>query len=139
MEAGGQAVLEDGDAGLPGDAADGELDVGAGGVAAGVDDAGLAVGALTAQGDLAVQGVEGDAEADEVGDAVGGLLGQDAGGLDVDEAGASGDGVLEVQLGRVALADGGGDAALGVAGVALVDGALGEHQDAPCSRARRAA
>ena len=71
----------------------------AGGVAAGVEDAGDGVGALAGEGDLAVEGVEGDAEADEVVDAVGGLVGEDAGGFGVDEAGAGGDGVVEVKLG----------------------------------------
>ena len=70
--------------------------MGAGGVAAGVEDAGERVGALVAESDLAVEGIEGDAEADEVVDAVGGLLGEDASGLGVDEAGAGGDGVRQV-------------------------------------------
>jgi hypothetical protein len=35
-----------------------------------------------------------------------------------------------VQPGRIALADGSGDTPLGIAGVALVDGALGEDEDA---------
>src|SRR3972149_1127663 len=108
---GGQRELEDGDAGLAGDGGKGELHVGAGGVAAGVEDAGEGVGALAAESDLAVEGIEGDAEADEVVDAVGGLLGEDAGGLGVDEAGAGGDGVRQVLFGGVAGSDGGGDAA----------------------------
>jgi len=75
-----------------------------------------------------VEGVEGDAEAYEVVDAVGGLLGEDAGGLGVDEAGAGSHGVVQVALGGVVGPDGGGDAALGKAGVAVVNGALGEDE-----------
>ena len=113
-----------------GEAAQGELDVGAGGVAAGVEHARPAVGALAAQRDLAVDAVERHAEADEVGDAVGRLIGQDVRRLLVDEAGAGGYRVREVKRGRVAGPHGRGDAALGVLRVRLVDGALGEDEDA---------
>jgi hypothetical protein len=67
-----EGVLEDGDVGLRADGADeGGFDREAGGVAAGVEDAGAGVGGFEAAGELAVFGVvEGDAEADEVADAV---------------------------------------------------------------------
>ena len=64
------AVLEDRDVGVARDVAQGQLDVGAGGVAAGVEDAVAAVRALAAERDLAVDAVERHAEAHEVGDAV---------------------------------------------------------------------
>src|SRR3990172_13358688 len=86
----GQGVLQDGDVAVLGQRREGELDVGAGGVAAGVEDAGGGVRAFPREGDLAVLCVERDAEAHEGVDAVGGLLGEDAGGLVVDEGGAGG-------------------------------------------------
>jgi subtilisin family serine protease len=72
QDLGGQGVFEHCDAGEAGEGGEGELDVGAGGVAAGVEDAGEGVGALAGEGDLAVDGIEGDAQTDEVVDAVGG-------------------------------------------------------------------
>src|SRR3990172_3541032 len=102
--------------------------MGAGGVAAGVEDAGRGVSALAGEGDLAVLGVERDAEAHEVVDAVGGLLGEDAGGVGIDEAGAGGERVVEVLAGRIARPDRRGDAALGPARVAVVHGAFGDDE-----------
>ena len=112
------------------EAAERQLDVRARGVAAGVEDARAAVGALAAERDVTLDAVEGHAEAHQVGDALRRLARQDAGGLFVDEAGAGGDRVAQVQLRRVVRPDGRGDAALGVLRVALVDGALGEDEDA---------
>ena len=126
----GQAVFQNGDLRHPYLAAEGGLYLGAGGVASGVQDARHAVGRLAGEGDLPVEGVEGDAEFDQVGDAVGGFLGKDAHGFFVAQPGAGGDGVLEVQLGGIHHADGGGDASLGVARVAVFDAALGDQQDA---------
>jgi len=63
-------VFEDGDAFEAGDGGECEFDVGAGGVAAGVEDARRRVRALGGQRDLAVHGVERHAERDEVADAV---------------------------------------------------------------------
>src|SRR3972149_10881450 len=125
---GGEGELQDGDIAVLGQRGEGELDVGAGGVAAGVEGAGRGVRPLAGEGDLAVLGVERHAEAHEVIDAVGGLGGEDAGGLAVYEAGAGGDRVVEVLLGGVAWPDGGGDAALGPARVAVVNGALGDDE-----------
>jgi hypothetical protein len=70
-------------------------------------------------------------------DAVGGLFDEDPGRLFVDQAGACLDGVTQVQGGIVVGADGGGDAALRVLRVALVDAALGEDADRtmlPCEQ-----
>src|SRR3990170_2742813 len=128
QDLGGEGEVEDGDFAVLGERGEGELDVGAGGVAAGVEDAGRGVGALAGEGDLAVLGVERHAEAHEVVDAVGGLGGEDAGGLAVYEAGAGGDRVVEVLLGGVARPDGRGDAALRPARVAVVNGALGDDE-----------
>jgi hypothetical protein len=85
----GEAVLQDGDAGHPGQAAQRELEVGAGGVAAGVEDAGDAVRSLATEGDLAVESVEGHAATRS--DAVGGLSVRTR-RPDVDEPGAGSDG-----------------------------------------------
>ena len=92
-------MLQDRHAGVPREVAERELDVGAGGVAAGVDDAGAAVRALPAQRHHAVDAVERHAEAHEVGDAVGRLVREDVRRLRVDEPGAGVDRVLVVQLG----------------------------------------
>jgi hypothetical protein len=95
-----------------------------------VKDAIAAVGAFLAERHLAVDAVEGDAEAHEVGDTVGGFARKDARGLGIDETGAGVECVCEVQIGAVVGADGGGNATLGVLRVALVDAALGENEDA---------
>ena len=53
----------------------------------------------------------------------------------IDEPGAGGDGVGEVLVCGIERPDGGGDAALRPARVAVVDAALGEHEygaEAPC-------
>ena len=102
--------------------------MGAGSVAAGVEDAGLAVRALAAEGHLTIDAIEWHAEAHQVPDALCRLRDEDARRLFVHQSGAGLKRVAEVQLGRVVRADGGGDAALGVARVALVDGALGQHE-----------
>src|SRR3972149_98430 len=73
-------------------------------------------------------GAQGPPEGHGVGDAVGGLGGEDAGGLAVHEPGAGGDRVVEVLLGGVVRPDGRGDAALGPARVAVVNGALGDDE-----------
>src|SRR3972149_9806557 len=89
---GGEGELQDGDIAVLGQRGEGELDVGAGGVAAGVEDARRGVRPLAGEGDLAVLGVERHAEAHEVVDAVGGFGGEGGGGGGVDGAGARGGG-----------------------------------------------
>ena len=124
-----ERVLEDGDLAL-GERGERQLDLEAGGVAARVQDARTRVRRLAAEGDLAVGGVEAHPVADEVRDARRGLVAEDARGLFVDEPGAGLDGVLQVVAGVVVRADGGGDAALRVAGAGLADAALGDDEDA---------
>ena len=68
----------------------------AGGVTAGVEDAGHAVGRFHGQGYLSVKGIEGDAVVHEVGDTVRGLAGQDAHRLLVGKAAAGFEGILNV-------------------------------------------
>src|SRR3989337_1485823 len=96
---GGEGELQDSDIAVLGEGGEGELDVGAGGVAAGVEDAGRRVRPLPCEGDLAVLGVERHAEAHEVVDAVGGLAGEDAGGPAVYAGGGGGGTVLRGPLG----------------------------------------
>src|SRR3972149_3029366 len=84
---GGEGELQDSDIAVLGEGGEGELDVGAGGVAAGVEDAGRRVRPLPGEGDLAVLGVERHAEAHEVVDAVGGLGGGNSRGLGGEEGG----------------------------------------------------
>ncbi len=96
------------------------LDLGAGGVAAGVHDAGGGVAAFARQGEpgrLAVSGlVEVRAHGDELAHAVGAFGDEHPHRVGVAETGAGGDGVGEVQLGRVveSAVERGGDATLRV-------------------------
>ena len=57
--------------------------MGSGGVTAGVEDAKYAVGSLPGKGDLAVNGIEGHAQVDQVGDARRAFVGQNAYRCDV--------------------------------------------------------
>jgi len=102
---------------------DGAHHLEAGGVAEGVDDAVVAVAALDA-GLL----VEAGAEGDEVVDLPRGLADDQLDDGAVAEAGAGGEGVLDVVLEAVLGRAHGGDAALGVGAVALLDAVLGDHQ-----------
>ena len=135
----GLAVLEDRDVGVARDLAQRQLDVRAGRVAAGVDDAVAAVRGLAAERHLAVDAVEGHAEAHEVGDAVRGFGGEDARRFGVDQAGAGVQRVLEMQLGAVVGANCGRDAALRVLRVASSMLPLVSTSTLPCSRAMSAA
>ena len=91
------------------------------------------VGALLAEDDLAVDAVEVRADLHQLAHPVRSLVDQHAHGLLVAEPGAGVDRVLEVQLGRVGLAQGGGDAALGEERGGVVEGRLGEQADAPAA------
>jgi len=70
----GQAVLPHGYAGLAHGAGQRRFDMGTGGVAAGVEDAGQRVAPFSGQGHLPLYGVEGDAQAHQVLDGLGRLL-----------------------------------------------------------------
>jgi hypothetical protein len=72
------------------------LYLGAGGIPSCVQDAGQAVGGFAGKGDFSVEGIEWDAEFDQVGDAIGGFIGKDAHRFFVAQPCAGGDGVLEV-------------------------------------------
>ncbi len=114
----------------------GARDLAAGGVAAGVQHARDRVRALPAQHDLAVDAVEVGAHLEELAHPVRALVHEHLDGLLVAEAGAGAHRVLEVQLGRVGLAEGGGDAALGEEGGGVVEAALGEQADPPATGGR---
>ncbi len=104
----------------------------AGGVAVGVDDAGEAVTPFEAEGEVVgVAGlfVEVGAPGEEFENALGTFLDDDVDGLGVAEAGAADEGVVDVRFDAVGGLEDGGDAALGVPGVGLVEGVLGEDED----------
>lgn len=117
--------------GVQGGLAD-RLDQGAGDlrtgrVAARVGDAAAVVAALAGERDVAaVGGVEVGAGGDQPAYGVGALGDQGAHGRLVAEARTGDEGVVEVLLGGVALAEGRGDAALGPAGRAVVQAGLGD-------------
>ena len=94
-----------------------------------MEDTGARVSGFTAERDLALERIEGDTVGDEVGDAARGLGTEDAGGGFIDQPGAGGDGIGEVLLDGIQRANGGRDAALRPARVAIFDGALGEDED----------
>ncbi|CAM5713868.1 hypothetical protein SBADM41S_03980 [Streptomyces badius] len=96
-------------------------------VAARVGDAAAVVAALAGERDVAaVGGVEVGAGGDQPAYGVGALGDQGAHGLLVAEARARDEGVVEVLLGGVALAERRGDAALGPAGRTVVEPGLGD-------------
>ncbi len=112
-----EGVLDDLDAGVvahPVERGDeGARDLLAGGVAAGVQDAVAVVATLAGQRDLAgVAAVEVGAERDEVPDARRALVDERLDGLDVTEADAGDEGVVDVLGGAVLRRHDGGDAAL---------------------------
>ncbi len=126
-----EGVLDRLDARLAHGVDQGAGDLGAGGVAAGVGDAVAVVAALAGQQDLAGAGVgvEAGAGRDEAAHGVGALGDERAHGLLGAQAGAGHEGVLEVLLGGVTLAEGGRYAALGPAGGAVVEAGLGDDGD----------
>ena len=87
-EVGGEGVFEDGDAGVADGVDEGGFNREACGVAAGMEDAGAAVGGFAGLGELAVFAVKGDAEADEIADAVRAFIAEDLDGLGAAEPGA---------------------------------------------------
>ena len=126
-----EGVIEDRDLRVADGGAQGGLDGGAGAVAAGVEDARVAVSGFPPECDFAAEGVEGDTVVDEVPDPGRRFFAEHPGGFFVDQAVTGRDGVGEVLGGGIERADGGGDAALGPAGVAVIDAALGEDEDGP--------
>ena len=107
------------------------LDLGACGGAAGVDDAGLRVAAFASElQPPVVVAVEDRPHGDELVDAARALVHQGSHGLDVAQPGPRGEGVGEVQVGRVGVGrEHGGDAALRPAGRRLRELGLREHAD----------
>ena len=135
----GERVLDHLDLGCPLDRGDQRpLDLGAGGVAAGVRDPVAVVAALAGQRQLAVGAVvEVGAERDQLVDRLGALADQHPYGVEVAGAGAGDEGVDLVLLGGVARAERGGDAALGPLGRAGGQHVLGDDQDLVAPLAER--
>ena len=100
-----------------------------GGVSPCVQDAGHAVCGFARECDLAVKRVEGHSEFHQVGYAVWSFVGEDADGFLVAEPRTCRNRVLVMEFRGVLDADGGRDAALGMARIAVVDAALGHEQD----------
>ena len=127
----GEGVLDHLDLGRPRDRGDQRaLDLGPGGVAAGVRDPVAVVAALAGQAELAVGVVvEVGAERDQLADRLGALGDQHPDRLRVAGAGAGDQGVALVLRRGVAGAERGGDAALRPLGGARVEHVLGDHED----------
>ena len=100
----------------------------AGGVAAGVENARQAVGALPAQGNFAVDSVKGDAPMHQAGYGLRPFAGQSLHRRPVAQPGPGGQSVLQMQSRRIPGADGRRNAALGVAGIAVVHPPFGQDQ-----------
>ena len=115
------------------------LDSVAGAVAARVHDARARVCCLAAQCDLTVCTVEGDAQIDESTDAVRRFPHQHLDRVAIAEACPRGQRVAQVRLDGIAGAEGGGDTALRISGVGLLDRTLGDNDGTavPRSQERR--
>lgn len=100
-----------------------------GGVAEGVDDTVVGVSSFTAQGQVVVFGIEGEVPLLELPDVLGGLGDDALSDVGVGQATAGVEGVLEVGVDGVVRFEDGGDAALGVVGVAFGGFFLGEQDD----------
>ena len=129
----GEGVVEHLDAGHHRRLVEGALHLGAAAVAAGVDDAVVAVPALAGEGRDGRVGagrVERRAESHEVADRLGRLGDELAHHALVAQPGAGGEGVAHVVLERVGGVEHAGEAALGPRRRAGVEGALGDDQHA---------
>jgi len=123
--------VQDGDARLVAGTAECAFDFSPGPVAAGMDDAGAAVGRLPSERKLAAERIEGDAVADEVPDPGWTFGAEDARSRFVNKARAGFDRIGEMLFRGIKGSDGGGDAALRPTRVAVVDGPLGQDEDWP--------
>ena len=104
-------------------------DLGAGGVAVGVQDAGQGVRAFAGAQQFARFGIEGRAPLDQLGHAHRPFGHQRLGGGTIDQPVAGVDGVIEMQCNVRIAFHGHGDAALRIMGVGLGNGLLGDHQN----------
>ncbi len=130
----GERPFPDVDGGAIADGGDeGAFDLGAGGVAAGMEDAAAAVGGFAAEEDVAGRGVavKVSAGVEEPIDCLGRALDQAANGVGIAESGTGREGVGLMQLGRVVRAERGRETALGVSGVTFAKRTFGKEGDAP--------
>ncbi|OPZ74554.1 MAG: hypothetical protein BWY80_00541 [Firmicutes bacterium ADurb.Bin456] len=102
------------------------LDLGPGGVTAGVQDSPPAVSPLPGQAQALAVAVKDGPQADELPDPVGTFTHQGRHSLRIAQAGPGYKGILPVQQGRVRIPQGGGDAPLGLAGAGVHHGLLGQ-------------
>ena len=128
----GEPLLQHGGGRGPGGVDQGPLDLGPGGRPAGVDHPGRRVAALAGQGQgPAGLAVEDGAHGDQLVDPGRALVDQHPHGVGVAQAGPGGQGVGQVEVGRVLVpAENGRHAALGPSGGRLGQLGLGQHADA---------
>jgi hypothetical protein len=129
-----EAVLEDGHGGFANGGDEGGLDHGSRGVAARVQDSRTRVRGLPSARERSVLPVEFHAQADEVPNAIRPLGTEDLGGGARAEPGPGGEGVVDVRPDAVVGEQRRGDAALGIAGVALAEFGLGHERDRVAAR-----
>ena len=131
QQPGRQGVVEHRYRRVGGGGAQGGFDLRACAVAAGVEDARVAVGRLSPKRHLAAQRIEGNAVAHEVLDACRRLRAKHPSRFLIDQPGSGRDRIGQVLLGRVQRPNGGRDAALRPTRVAVINAPLGEHQHRP--------
>ena len=125
----GEPLLHHGGGRGPGGVDQGPLDLGTGGRPAGVDDPGGGVTALAGQGQGSSRlAVEHGAHGDELAHPGGALVHQDPDGVGIAQSGAGGQGVGQMEVGRVLVpAEHGGHTSLGPTGGRLGQLRLGQH------------
>ncbi|MBA7678353.1 hypothetical protein ES703_86627 [subsurface metagenome] len=110
--------------------AEGDFNVFASGITPGMQNPGDAVRCLQSQGNFAVKGIKGHPKVDQFGNAGGSLIDQNAHCLFITQASTGADGIAEVKLGGIISADSGGNASLGIFGIAVVNAAFSDDQHA---------
>jgi hypothetical protein len=102
----------------------------AGGIAAGMQNARDAVSGFQSERYFAVYGIEGHSKVDEVGDTIWTFICQNMDYLLVAQSVPGQYGIPVVQFRGIVDTDGGGNSSLCMAGIAVFDAALGDHEDA---------
>ena len=107
----------------------GAADFAAGGFAVGVEDAGATVSGFTGESEFGAGAIKFGAPFDELGDVLGAFFDEESDSVGAAEAVAGIDGVLLVEADFVFVAEGDGDAALGVGSGGFGETGLGEDED----------